>query len=186
LILTQPLTHPKKGWPSACPEAVIGPCCSIWKRFDTILVSDAGGHLSVEAEPKLGWARHTYRLLKMIDHQVRALPQRQVIESCKIYERMVAHGLSLDSELFRLTARKGVYWGIRSDITHYELADALVCPIDQTTELAAIPTRLKNLEADLQTRLINGGYAICDAAMRRHVDPTLPAAPGFPHPIGLG
>lgn len=157
-----------------------------WKRYDTILVSDAGGHLSAEAEPKLDWARHTDRVMDMIDNQVRALRKRQVIESFKIYERMVAPGVSLDSELFRLTARKGAYWGIRSDITHYELADALACPVDQTTDLAALPTRLKSLETALQSRLINWGYAICDAAMRRHVDPTLPAAPGFPYPIGIG
>ena len=156
-----------------------------WKRYDTILVSDAGGCLTAEADPKNDWARHTFRVLEMIDNQVRALRKRQVIESFKLYERIIAQGVSLDNELFRLTARKGAYWGIRSDVAHYELADALACSVDQTTELAAIPTRLKSLEVDIQTRLINWGYAICDAGMRRHVDPTLPA-PGFPYPIGVG
>lgn len=157
-----------------------------WKRYDTILVSDAGGHIGAEAEPKLDWARHTYRVLEMIDNQVRALRKRQVIESFKLSERMVTTGIGLDNELLRLTARKGAYWGIRSDITHYELADALACPVGQTTQLAAVATRLKALEPDLQTRLINWGYAICDAALRKHLEPRLPAPGGFPYPTSVG
>ncbi len=157
-----------------------------WKRYDTILVSDAGGHLSAEAEPKLDWARHTFRVLDMIDNQVRALRKRQVIGSFKLSERMVTGGLGLDNTLFRLTARKGAYWGIRSDIAHYELSDALACPVDQTIQLAAVPTRLKALEPGLQTRLINWGYAICDAALRKHLEPGLPAPSGFPYSTNVG
>jgi NTE family protein len=39
----------------------------------------------------------------------------------------------------------------------------------------------------LQERLINWGYAVCDAALRRHVDPALPLPRGFPYPeAGVG
>ena len=42
--------------------------------------------------------------------------------------------------------------------------------------------RLKRLGDDLQERLINWGYAVCDAALRRHLQPP-PAKPaGFPYP----
>ena len=41
-------------------------------------------------------------------------------------------------------------------------------------ELAAISTRLKRMEDKLQERLINWGYAVCDAALRKHVDQQLP------------
>jgi NTE family protein len=40
-----------------------------------------------------------------------------------------------------------------------------------------------------QERLINWGYALCDAAVRRHVDgfQAAPAPSGFPYPqTGLG
>jgi NTE family protein len=38
-----------------------------------------------------------------------------------------------------------------------------------------------------QERLINWGYAVCDAGMRKHVDPALPAPPSFPYPsTGVG
>jgi NTE family protein len=33
-----------------------------------------------------------------------------------------------------------------------------------------------------QERLINWGFAVCDAALRRHVDASLPAPAGFPYP----
>jgi NTE family protein len=41
---------------------------------------------------------------------------------------------------------------------------------------------LEAMEDVLQERLINWGYAICDAAMRRWVDSNLPAPPAFPYP----
>ena len=77
--------------------------------------------------------------------------------------------------------RKGAFWSIRTPIAEYGLADALPCPIDRTTELAKTPTRLKRLDDELQERLINWGYAVCDAALRRYVDPSLPRG-SFPYP----
>jgi hypothetical protein len=38
-----------------------------------------------------------------------------------------------------------------------------------------------------QERLINWGYAVCDAALRKHVDPTLPAPDCFSYlHVGVG
>ncbi len=158
-----------------------------WKRYETILVSDGGGKMQPEAEPKLDWARHTYRTLSLIDNQVRSLRKRQVIGSYKLRAQMLDQGADPDSVLFKRTTRLGAYWGIRSDIANYELDSALDCPVDKTIALANTPTRLKRLEAQLQERLINWGYAICDAALRKHVEPALPAPAGFPYPqVGVG
>ena len=44
------------------------------------------------------------------------------------------------------------------------------------------PPRLKPLDATLQDRIINWGYAVCDAALRKHVDNTLPLPRNFPYP----
>jgi NTE family protein len=137
------------------------------KRFETVLVSDGGGKMEPDEEPHVDWARHSYRILEIVDNQVRSLRKRQLIEAYK-------HG-----------ARKGAYWGIRTHIADYQLADALPCPRERTDELAATPTRLKRLDSHRQERLINWGYAVCDAALRKHVDSTLPAPEGFPHPIGV-
>jgi NTE family protein len=51
--------------------------------------------------------------------------------------------------------------------------------------LAAIPTRFKRLSPELQERLINWGYAVCDTAIRRHFPlPDMPA-PLFPYSGGV-
>jgi NTE family protein len=127
-----------------------------WKRYETILVSDAGGKTQAEEEPKSDWARHSYRVLNLIDNQVRALRKRQTIDS------------------FKSGARKGAYWGIRTNIADYQLPDALDCPFERTLALAETPTRLKRIDDRLQEQLINWGYAVCDAALRKHVDANLP------------
>jgi hypothetical protein len=60
-------------------------------------------------------------------------------------------------------------------------------PYESTIKLAAVPTRLKGMDATLQERLINWGYAVWDAALRRHVDATMPAPGVFPYPhAGVG
>ena len=140
-----------------------------WKRYSTILVSDGGGKLEPEPEPKSDWARHSYRVLNVIDNQVRSLRKKQLIGSYTANASDANH-------------REGAYWGIRTDIDDYGLGDTLPCPHERTMELAATPTRLKRLDDHLQERLINWGYAVCDAALRRHVDQTLSKPAGFPYP----
>src|SRR5215213_11258744 len=54
-----------------------------WKSYDTILVSDGGGAVDDETDPERDWARHSYRILNLIDNQVRSLRKRQVIDSYK-------------------------------------------------------------------------------------------------------
>jgi NTE family protein len=136
---------------------------TVWKRYQTVLVSDAGGKLEPEEAPHHDWPRHAYRVLNLVDNQVRALRKQQVVDS------------------FIAGRRKGTYWGIRTNIADYQLGDALACPVEQTMALANTPTRLAALEPVVQERLINWGYAVCDAAMRKHVDPGLPAAREFPY-----
>jgi NTE family protein len=135
-----------------------------WKHYDTILVSDGGGAADDQPDPERDWARHSYRILNLLDNQVRSLRKRQVIDS------------------YKQTLRKGTYWGIRTNIADYALSDAMDCPFSQTMGLANVATRLKALDTTLQERLINWGYAVCDAALRKHVDGTLPAPISFPYP----
>jgi NTE family protein len=68
----------------------------------------------------------------------------------------------------------GTYWGIRTDFADYKLAtDPLKCLTRESAPLAKIPTRLEKMPRDVQNRLMNWGYAICDAALRAHVDAPL-------------
>ncbi len=136
-----------------------------WKRCKTVLVSDGGGGTPDEPEPHTDWLRHTYRALTLIDNQVGALRKRLLIAS------------------YRFGLREGAYWGIRSDIRNYQLSDALPFPLEESTAIANTPTRLKKLDASTQERLINWGYAVCDAAVRKHSPPPSDAPPPcLPYP----
>jgi NTE family protein len=137
---------------------------TVWKSFANVLVSDGGGKMQPEEKPKSDWPRHALRINSLIDNQVRSLRKRQLISS------------------YRRNVRGGAYWGIRTDLSHYGLADALPAPVAKTLALAEVSTRLEAMRASLQERLINWGYAVADAAMRRHVDSALPAPAGFPYP----
>ena len=134
-----------------------------WKRYATILVSDAGQKMDPEGRPHEDWARHAKRVLDVVDNQVRSLRKRQLIEA------------------FKSKLRKGAYWGIRTDISKYGVP-SLPCPIERTQALAEVATRLSALDDLTQERLINWGYAVCDAALRAWVDPAIAPATGFPYP----
>lgn len=138
---------------------------TVWKNYQSVLVSDAGAALGDDADPAGDWARLGMRVVDIIFGQVASLRTRQVIASF------------LDKQ------RTGAYWGIRTDIANYQLPNALPCPLASTTRLAATPTRLAKLDATHQERLINWGYAVCDAAVRKHFPPPGAQPPtGFPYP----
>jgi NTE family protein len=139
---------------------------TVWKRYKTVLVSDGGAPFTPDPHPADDWIRHSKRVIELIDHQVRSLRKRQLIAS------------------YQAEHRKGCYWGITSDIASYGLSDALPCPVERSRVLAAEPTRLARLSDELQERIINWGYAVCDAALRRHFNVSShPQA--FPYPRGI-
>lgn len=145
---------------------------TVWKRYASVLVSDAGAALGADPSPEANWAGHSKRVIDIVYRQVTALRKRQLIASYKATKGSVGK-------------RSGTYWGIGSDVAHYKLPNALPAPFQRTLELAAIPTRFKRLSPELQDRLINWGYAACDTAIRRHfVQPAMPA-PTFPYPGGV-
>jgi len=140
---------------------------TVWKNYQTVFASDGGGQLMAEAKPKTDWVRQSNRVLEIVDNQVRSLRKRQLIGS------------------FKSNLRDGTYWGIRTDIEDYGLEQnglepPLPAPFERTLALAEIPTRLRRLSDELQEQLINWGYAVCDAALRRHVDQELPRG-AFPY-----
>lgn len=124
-----------------------------WKSYQTILVSDGGGKMQPEPEPKHDWARHAFRINEIIDNQVRSLRKRQIIDSFK--DQNDDHD--------------GTYWGLRSHSGDYPVTPQIPTTPARTMELAETPTRLKRLEPEYQERLINWGYAICDTAIRAHI-----------------
>lgn len=136
-----------------------------WKRYKTILVSDAGGGFNAEADPHRDWVRHAARVLLTIDNQVRSLRKKQIVESLK-------SGIRL-----------GAYWTISADAAQdYQINKPLDCPFDRTTALAQIETRLKKLDESTQEKLINWGYAVSALGLRQYVDPSIQPETDFPYP----
>lgn len=142
---------------------------TVWKRYRTVLVSDGGGKTGSTPKPHRDWLLHTKRVLDVVDNQVRSLRKRQAIG---------AFVLPRDAST---TWRSGTYWGIRTEILDYELPDPLLCPHEKTMLLADEPTRLGKIPAIRQERIINWGYAVCDAAMRRWVIGGPSPKPRFPY-----
>lgn len=141
---------------------------TVWKKYDTVLVSDGGAKMKPEEEPHKDLLRHTKRVFDLVDNQVRSLRKRQLVDS---YERKAGP-----------LRRKGAYWGINTEIAGYGLSDALPCDPLRTKALADIDTRLASLEPTLQERLINWGYAVCDAAIRRFYVPGAAPPAAYPYP----
>ena len=137
---------------------------TVFKNFQTVIVSNAGGKYKAKKKILGDWALQSYRVMSTIDNQVRSLRKRVLISSLA----------SLD--------KYGVYFSIRSDIDGYPAANKLPCDRERARELANIPTDLAAKDVTTQRRLINWGYAICDAGIRSWVEDGLPPPTDFPYP----
>lgn len=142
---------------------------TIWKNYRTLLVSDGGSALQYQSNPSRLWSLQAYRALGIIQDQVNALRLRQLIASLK-------------RPLTEPLGRDGAYFGIGEQLGAKEVPGGLNFPVECSASLAATPTRLAKLSNDRQKRLINWGYAICDARVRRFYTPDVSAPRGFPYP----
>lgn len=127
-----------------------------WKRYRTLLVSDAGAPLGVDPAPHRNWIQHAIWVSDIVDDQVRALRKRQLIDC---YQRKV---------------RTGSYWGIRSDVANYEVGDPFPFPRERIERAQNVPTRFAALDDATQADLIDWGYVIADTSLRRWVYPLVP------------
>ncbi|HET7434313.1 MAG TPA: patatin-like phospholipase family protein [Thermoanaerobaculia bacterium] len=138
-----------------------------WKRCKTVFVSDGGAKMQPEEEPSAAVVGHLRKIESLTDNQVRSLRKRQVVSS------------------YLAGIRKGTYWGMWTDPAEYPATSKLSLPSDRARELATTPTRLSKMKDDLQERLINFGYGMCERAIRSYYDPAALAAAGFPYARGI-
>jgi len=144
-----------------------------WKRFGTILVSDGGGTYKLDPKPPSDFARLAIRVTSTIDHQVRSLRLRQVIDGYK----------PLEAGKPETARRKGAFWGIRTPFEAYpDRAAGIVAPADRTSELALVGTHMRGLDPAIARRLVNWGYAISDAAIRSYMKDVPLDAATLPYP----
>ncbi len=135
---------------------------TVWKRYKTVLVSDGGGPFGIEPNTPRN-IMHNMRVMMLIWSQIRSLRTRQLISSYQEKDRL------------------GSYWWVATPVEEYNLPDSLECPEERTSELAGTPTRLMKLEPEYQERLINWGYAACDASIRKYYLTDVTAATEFPY-----
>lgn len=128
---------------------------AIWDRCDIVLVSDAGGPFAVKTGQNAFWGSQLPRVRNIMMEQTRALRRRMVM-------RELTSG-----------RKAGAFWGTKTKIDDYELADAMTKDSGQTGALQDIRTRLNPFSDAEQGELINWGYALADAALRKYVDGSL-------------
>ena len=144
----------------------------IWDRYETVLVSDAGAPFRFKPWPfkqNLSWYHRVRRANKITAEQARDLRRR------RLFQYYISGQIG------------GAYWGIGKRIDRYHLArhgfgEPMVGDNHVTRSLGRIRTRLRKLPEMHQAYLVNWGYALTDAAMRRHMLPPA-AGPGkWPFP----
>jgi NTE family protein len=139
-----------------------------------VLSSDGGAPFTAKPKPPVDYLVGMVHVLKVVDLQVRKLRRSELVESAG-------------------PGRQVAYWAINSELSRYVAAASNpgsppfeVLEVSDTArrEMAGISTRLAALQAPQQHRLINWGYAACDAALRSYV---ITAARGrFPYQGGVG
>jgi NTE family protein len=152
---------------------------AIWDRCSTVLVCDAGAPLDLNPEPHTDWTRQAMRVLDIVTEQTRALRKRTLVQAFQQAE--AAGGAATGAG----PGRKGAYWGITTLIGDYGVASPMTADNALTGSLQNIRTRLNEFKPDEQGHLVNWGYVLADAAMRRYVEkagaaPTLWPVPKFP------
>ena len=141
---------------------------AIYDRCETVLVSDASAPFDIVSQS-------TGRSACAAGSRQR---HHDGADTC-------AQATAVVSE-FTSGRRKGTYWGIGTRIGDYEPATALVQDSALTASLELIRTRLNRFTPEEQGHLINWGYALADAGMRRYVLQGAPAIaatlpdPAFP------
>jgi len=139
---------------------------TVWNRYQTMLVSDAGAPFGIGDKVETDWVKQTLRALDVATDQSRGLRKRALIDD------------------FKRNVRSGTYWGIDTQIANYKLPSAMACKDEIVKPLAKIRTRLNPFTDIEQEQLINWGYALCDAAVRTHVPHLMncQTPPQWPYP----
>jgi len=136
---------------------------AIWKRCGTLLVSDAGGSPSMQFGPKPLWHNQLDRAYGLTIEQDRDLRRRV------LYHDFIAQ------------KARGAYWLISWPIEKFTVEGALKVDKTWSARLGSIRTRLDPFTDEEQRRLINWGYALTDAAVRKRVEPSQ-MKPSWPFP----
>ncbi|OLF71889.1 hypothetical protein AWH62_12195 [Maricaulis sp. W15] len=144
-----------------------------WKKFGTILVSDAGWPADPDPKPRTLMLGHTMRAVALMNSGFIEIRKRQMIESFKIMhaaDQDAAHEIDPHQRVF---GRRGAYWGIRN-MKAYK-ADFIDVDLDhKTIERASnTGTRLGSIPRKRQRQLVDLGYLHAAISITKYVTPSL-------------
>ncbi len=121
----------------------------IWKSHAVVLCSDGGGTFDFEADKHLIW--RVQRYTSILDSQAGALRKRWLISN------------------FIVNELSGTYWGTSTDVKSYDEANSVGYSKDLADDvISEIRTDLDAFSDAEASVLINHGYLLADAAVRRH------------------
>ena len=129
-----------------------------------ILVSDGSKTREVWRRPSSSWFRQLNRTTIM-----------QTVTNSEGHR--LALGKAAWAEDLSAGKRKVIWWCNGDRIDDYELDDAMTRDSEKTISFGSMRTRLNRFNSTEQGRLINWGYALCDAALRSRGDLDLVNAP---------
>ena len=141
---------------------------TVWGRYETVLVSDAGKPFETDAGIGTMAPRQLLRTMDIGLNQAMALRKRMLIHA------------------FTRGDAKGAFWAIDTAIGDYPKTEVPALPVApaRIADLAAIRTRLDRFKEQEQCELINWGYAVSDAAVRSRAPHCVlrQQAPAWPYP----
>ncbi|MEH6453632.1 MAG: patatin-like phospholipase family protein [Psychromonas sp.] len=144
-------------------------------NYTHVLCCDAGAPLKIGNKIRRNWASQLYRMTDIMTEQQRALRKRKLMRD---YKAVSAEGKHL--------IYGGTYFGISTKIDKYEVNEPMTKDHQLSNSLKLIRTRLNKFTDEEQGYLINWGYALTDAAIRKWsgelVDPKLLVKGQWPIP----
>jgi NTE family protein len=136
---------------------------AVMRDCDVMMASDAGAPFRIQERPPTFWPTQLSRVMSITGLQG---------------ERLRRSAFLAD---LRLQRRRGAYWSVASHIDDYGLLSAMTDDTPTSRTLCDIPTARKMPSLEDRRRLVNWGYALADASIRRHVSHTAPAGE-WPYP----
>ncbi|MBX3485156.1 patatin-like phospholipase family protein [Phenylobacterium sp.] len=128
----------------------------IWKRYGTLLVSNAGDAIDEDEHPS-NWAGLMLRIIGLMHRQAENNRQRPLMLLAKLGHRKVG------------------YWPLRNFNDNYPKPSPVRPPDDDIRAAQGEEVRLWSLGLKAFARLANHGYSLCDSSMRSYFDRLEPA-----------
>lgn len=131
---------------------------TVWKRCNTILVSNAGDPFKEMGDPPNDWIQQLRRTVSMVHRQAENNRMRLLIALAKMDLRTVA------------------LWNLRGSVP----APGLALPKKEADLARNVDVRLRRLREDEATALLRHGYSMANASIKAFWLPDEPVSAAFP------